>query len=415
MTTRTQRALAVAIVAVLAVALANCTRSSSPEAGRLTVDGQADVTRPGEDRREVTGTRDLEVGDRVRVREGSAVIQLPDDRRLELRVGSEVEMQSAQGGDRVRPALMAGDLLVVSDDEPLAVGATGADVAVHGDARVSRGVALLVAVYEGSAQLAAGGSSLTVPALRQASLPPAGQFPSRVSPLEAAPGDGWDQRYLSDALELGAQLDARSQGFSAQLGPTEGRSFQYFRDLFPRLAAEPGFTAALVNPARLPGETLVGAAISLEGARGTFAERWAAVFGFRDQGASWGLVALDQGVSRVPLLEAVESAVTRGPAGFAKGPPGRPPTSVAPPSRGGSPATTAPSRTTPTTAAPGSSRSGGPASPTTTPTTAPPPPPSPSGPPIPTGPLNTGSPLIDETVNSLVNTLTGLLNSLGQQ
>jgi hypothetical protein len=31
------------------------------------------------------------------------------------------------------------------------------------------------------------------------------------------------------------------------------------------------------------------------------------------------------------------------------------------------------------------------------------------------GALNTGSPLIDNTVNSLVNTLTGLLRSLGGQ
>ena len=411
MTTRMPRPLAVAMAGLLAVALAGCTRSSGPAAGRLTVDGQAEVTRPGEDRREVTGARDLEVGDRVRLRVGTAIIRLPDDRRLELRVGTDVEMQSVEGRRGVRPALMGGDLLVVSDKERLAVTASGADVAVQGDARVSRGVALLVAVYEGSAQLTAGGLSLVVPALRQAAVPPAGQFPTRVSPLEAAPGDGWDQRYLSDAIELGSQLDARSRGFSAQLGPNEGRSFQYFRDLFPRLAAEPGFTASLVNPGRQPGETLVGAAITLEGTRGTFPERWAAVFGFRDDGASWGLVALDQGVTRVPLLEAVEGAITRGPTLFAEAPTGSGPTPGAPPGRG-SPVTTTtvPSRTTPTTAAP-RPRPGAPATTTTVPA---PPPPAP-GQPAPTGPLNTGTPLVDETVNSLVNTLTGLLNSLGQQ
>ncbi len=409
--TRTRWALAAAIVTLLVVAIAGCTGSSRPAAGRLTVEGQADVTRPGEDRVEVTnGSRDLKAGDRVRVREGTAVIRLPDDRRLELRVGSELEMRSAEGDDdEVRPALMAGDLLVVSDGGPYTVAVTDAQVAVHGDARISRGVALLVAAYEGTAQLSAGGSTLAVPALRQASLPPAGQFPTRVTPLEASPSDGWDQRYLSDAIELGGQLDARSQGFTAQLGPNEGRSYQYFRDLFPRLAAEPGFTAGMVNSARAPGETLVGAAITLEGTRGTFAERWASVFGFRDQGASWGLVALDQGVTRVPLLEAVEAAVSRGPTQFAEGGSGRSPTSVAPPSRGGAPATTSvPPRSTPTTAPP-RPRPGDPA---TTTTTAPPAPSGPSTTVV--GPLNTGTPL-DETVNSLVNTLTGLLNSLGKQ
>ena len=82
--------------------------------------------------------------------------------------------------------------------------------------------------------------------------------------------------------------------------------------------------------ASLP-DTLVGAAITLEGTRGTFAERWAAVFTFRDEGAEWGLVAMDQGVARVPLLNAIDAAISRGPTQFAVGPPGRPPTSLNPP------------------------------------------------------------------------------------
>jgi hypothetical protein len=404
--TRRRWVAALAAVGAVAVGMVGCSRSSTPTAGRLTVDGQAEVTRPGEGRREVTGSSDLEVGDRVRVRQGTAVIRLPDDRRLELRQGSDLELQETDRDDTVRPTVMAGDLLVVSDREPLTIAAGAAEVAVRGDARISRGVTVLVATYEGSAQLSSEGSTLDVRALRQTALPPTGQFPTKVSPLEFSADDGWDQRYLSDAIELTGQLDARSQGFSAQLGPTDGRSFSYFRDLFPRLAAEPGFTAPLVNPGRPPGETLVGAAISLEGDRGTFAERWAGVFGFRDEGAPWGLVALDQGVNRVPLLEAIEGAISRGPTLFAEGPGTGTPSSVAPPSRGGGPATTSAPRATTTTAAP-RPRPGAPA---TTTITAPPPAPTTT---IAAGPLNTGSPLIDETVNSLVDTLTGLLRSLG--
>jgi hypothetical protein len=412
------RSLAVAGL-LLALGLVGCSESSDPPAaGRLAVEGRAEVTRPGEDRRDVTGSRDLETGDRVRVREGTAVIRLPDDRRLDLRVGTDVEVRAAGGrpangmaanGMRVSPALMGGDLLVISDRGPMVVTVPGAEVAVHGDARISRGVALLVGTYEGTAQLSAEGSTLVVSALRQASLPPTGQFPTGSGPLEYSPMDAWDQRYLSDAIELGSQLDARSQGFTAQLGPGEGRSFNYFRDLFPRLAAEPGFTAPLVNASRSPGETLVGAAITLEGARGTFAERWAAVFGFRDQGAPWGLVALDQGVSRVPLIESIEAAIGRGPAQFASGPPGTAPGSLARPSGGGPATTSAPPRTTPTTRPPTGAQA-------TTTTTRPPTTPSPTTPGTTiVGPLNTGSPAIDNAVNSLVDTLTGLLNSLGQQ
>ena len=395
----------VGTVIVLALSLVGCSDSKPPAAGRLTVEGQAEVLHPGEDRREVTGSRDLDAGDRVRIRQGTAVIQLRDDRRFELRQGSDLELLPREATNDILPTLVAGDLLIVSGPGLLVVGAGNAEIAVRGDARVSRGVSLLVATYAGTAQLTVGGSTIAVPALRQASLPPTGTFPTKVSPLEYSASDGWDQRYLSDAMDLSSQLKGRSDGFTSQLAPTEGRSVNYFRELFPRLAAEPAFTAALVNPARPPGDTLVGAAIALEGTRGTFAERWASVFAFRDQGAEWGLVAMDQGVGRVPLLNAIDSAISRGPTQFAVGPPGRPPTSLSPPVSGGA-TSTVPATTTTTAARP---RPGA----TTTTTVAPP---AQGGAPntTVTGPLNTGTP-IDETVNALVNTLTGLLRSLGGQ
>ncbi|CAA9210385.1 MAG: hypothetical protein AVDCRST_MAG10-84 [uncultured Acidimicrobiales bacterium] len=395
---------AVVAISSVALSLAACTGSSStPAAGRLVVEGQAEITRPGEDRREVGGSRDLEVGDRVRVRQGTAVIRLPGNRRLDMRAGSDVELQAGADQNQVRPFLLGGDLLVISGDGPLTVGISGAEVAVRGDARVSRGVSLLVASYRGTTQLSSAGSTLTVPTLRQAALPATEQFPTQVSPLEYMASDDWDQRYLSDAIELSNQLAARSDGFTAQLGPTDGRSFNYFRDLVPGLAAEPAFVASMVNPSRPPGETLVGAAIVLEGRQGTFAERWGSVFAFRDQGAPWGLVALDQGVSRVAVLGVIDGAISRGPTSFAAGPPTRTPSSLAPPSVGGGPATTAAPRTTATTVRP---RAGA----TTTTTT---PPPRATTTTTVAGPLNTGAPLVDEPVNSVVNTLTGLLNSLG--
>ncbi len=393
------------LLSLLAVGLTSCSRSSEPAAGRLVVDGRAEVNRPGQDRREVTGSRNLTFGDRVRVLQGTAVVRLPEGRRLELRVGTDVELQAGVRGTVAQPTLHAGDLLVTAGAGPLVVAVTGADVAVQGDARLSRGLAMLVGAYKGTVQMSSNGSTLTVPALRQAAIPAAGPFPTKAAPLEALATDPWDLRYLSDAIQLSNQLAARSDGFTAQLGPTEGRSFNYFRELLPRLAAEPGFTPQLLNPARPPGETLVGAAITLEGSLGAFAERWAAVFGFRDLGAAWGLVAADQGVAAGPLMAAIESAIARGPAEFAVGPPGKPPSSLAPPSSGSATtsaptttSTTAPARPRPgattTTATPGASS-------TTTSTLV--------------GPLNTGSPLIDDTINSLVNTLTGLLRSLGGQ
>jgi hypothetical protein len=397
----------VAALITVAVALVGCSESSPPVAGRLDVDGQAEVLHPGEDRREVSGSRNLEAGDRVRIRQGTAVIHLRDDRRFELRQGTDLELLPREAASDIRPTLIAGDLLVISDSRAIVVGASnGAEVAVQGDARLSRGVSLLVATYEGSAQLSAGGATLTVPALRQASLPPTGVFPTKASPLEYASTDSWDQRYLSDAMDLSNQLRGRSDGFTSQLGASDGRTLNFFRELFPRLAAEPAFTASLLNSRRAPGETLVGAAITLEGSRGTFAERWATVFGFRDEGAEWGLVAKDQGVERAPLITAIEDAISRGPAEFAAGSPtgSRPPTSLTPPNSGG--ATSVPVATTTTVARP---RPGTP----TTSTTTPPAPADPTSTSV-VGPLNTGTPL-DQTVNDLVKTLNGLLKSLGQQ
>jgi len=383
------------------VALTGCRGSSGSAAGRLIVDGQAEFDRPGQDRREFDrGSHSVQVGDRVRVRSGTAEIRLPDDRRLELRAGTDVELQAA-ADKSMRPTVFAGDLLVVSGGAPLTVSLGSSEVAVQGDARLSRGVAVLVAAYKGTALLSAARSTLTVPALRQAALPATGQFPSQVAPLEASSSDSWDQRYLSDAIELTNRLAARSEGFTAQLGPNEGRTVQYFRDLVPRLAAEPAFTAALFTPTRAPGETLVGAAITLEGKRGTFAARWADVFAFRDAGAAWGLVALDQGASRAPLLDLIESALGRGPAQFAAGEPSRTPSSLGRPN-GGSATTAVPATSTTTRPKGGTTATTAPRSAPTTTTTV-------------VGPVNTGAPLIDNTVNSLVNTLTGLLRSIGGQ
>jgi hypothetical protein len=405
MSRHTNRGVVLPVVVLLAaLALTACHNSSRPVVARLTVDGQADVSQPGEDRTDVTGSRSLRVDDRIRVRQGTAEIRL-GDQRLELRQGSDVELRAAGTRSRTKPELMGGDLLVTSGAAPFDLLAAGVDVSVTGIARVSRGVALLVATYKGFATMNADGRSLTVPALRQAAVQATGGLPPRVEPLEYSVTDLWDQRFLSDAIDLGSQLAARSQGFTAQVGD-DARSVKAFRNLFPQLAAEPSFDVPLFNPNRPPGESLVGAAITLAGTSGTFSSRWAAVFAFRDEGASWGLVALDQGVDRVGLLDSVQAAIGRGPTTFAAGSPGTGSGTLPPPSGSAATTTTTVPRSTATTRPPGGGGSGS--------TTTTRPPSSATTTTTPTGPLNTGSPVIDDAVNSLVDTLTGLLRSLGQ-
>jgi hypothetical protein len=393
------RRSALACVAAVGVVAAGCSGGGDGDgpAARLTVNGRVEVARGSGAFEPVDTSRTINVGDRLRVVEGSAVLR-PGEGEVELRAGSELELRSPADGDGVEPALTAGRALLAADDGTARMMAGTEEVSVtKGAARVERDKGALIAVYRGTGTVAAGGRSLTVPALRQATVSPTGQLADKAVPLVYAPGDEWDQRYLADFIDLGNQLVARSNGFTAQLSPGEGRTLGFYRVLFPALEKEPAFNEASFNAARAPGENLVGLAITVQGTKGSFEERLRSVFAFREEGADWGLVAAEQEVSRAPVVSGVDQAIAQGPKSPAEEPP--------------PPVTTPPApRRTPTTQAPGPSRSpstisAGP------PTTITPPPP---GPPNTVGPAQTGVPLVDNTVNSLVDLLSGLLGGLGK-
>ncbi|MEA2716737.1 MAG: putative surface-exposed virulence protein [Actinomycetota bacterium] len=388
-----------AVAAVLLVAAgAACSGGNGSAAGRLSVDGRAEVAAPGEKAKQVKGSRTIEFGQRVTVIEGTAVLRLDRDRQLELRAGSSVVLQETkEGGRRVaQPLLLEHDLLVKAPPGArLTVSTEGTDVVVSGGAQVSRGPVLVVSSYDGAVELRSGAGTVTVPALRQVSIAAGSEVPEQPSPLSYEQDDAWDRRFLSDAIELGNELEARSKGFSAQVTAADGNGAEFLIGLLPALGDHPEVTT-LFQPERAPGESLVGAAVVLEGTRGTFAERWAGVFGFRDQGAQWGLVALDQGVTRAPLLARVDAALARGPRPFEPvplpGPESDGGVALPAPSNGSS----GPPRVPAPTVAPSATTS------VPVPTTLPP------GP----GPLNTGVPILDNTINALVATLSGLLRSL---
>ncbi|MGI8776605.1 MAG: hypothetical protein ACR2LJ_04285 [Acidimicrobiales bacterium] len=395
--------MSVALMAGLAVGCSGGGGSSA----RLSVSGKAEVATGGGSARSVDGSRTLHAGDRVKVDAGSAVIRLSGDRQVELRTGSEVSLSlsgpSGSSGSGVQPSLVAGDLLVTAPGAGAAasVTATVADSVVSvsgGSARLTRGSATTVASYDAQVTVASAGRSLNVAPLRQVAVPAAGLLPGKPSPLIFKSGDSWDRRFLGDAIDLGNQLVARSRGFTAQLGPGEGHTTGFYRQILPALENEPSFDVASVGADRSPGEALVGLAIAVAGTRRSFTDRVATVFAFHDDGAAWGLVARDQGVARAPLLSGVDEAIGRGPLSVAEG---RPQASA--PASGSSSRSRA--ATTPPPPPPPSSGGG---------STAGPAPASPSSPTAstPGSPLNVGAPL-DNTVNSLVNVLNGLLGGLG--
>lgn len=385
----------VVMTAALAVA---CTGGGGGSSARLSVSGRAQVASGDGPARTVDGSRTLHAGDRVKVDSGNAVVSFSGDRQIELRNGSEVALGASADTLDLRPSLVAGDLLVTASgsDDSLAVTVADSEVSVvGGSARLGRGAAATVASYDAEVTVGSAGRSLKVPALRQVTVPAAGLLPGRPSPLIFKAGDSWDRRFLGDAIDLGNQLVARSRGFTAQLGPGEGRTAGFYRQILPALGDEPAFDVSLLGADRSPGEALVGLAITVQGTRGTFADRLASVFAFHDDGAAWGLVALDQGVNRAPLLSGVDEAIGRGPLSAAESPP----QALAGPAGGTG-------RSAPVTAPP----SGGGTIATPAPTVAPPSPGATAQ-----GPLNTGAPLVDNTVNSLVTVLSGLLGGLGRR
>ena len=413
--TATKLRLGLAAIALLALGAA-CSGGDDDVAGRLTVDGRAEVSSPGGKVEEERGSRSVKFGQGVKVVEGTAVIRLDRGRQLDLRTGTNVVLEdAADDGNRplTQPQLLENDLLVQAPPgNRLTVSTEGTDVIVSSAARISRGTVLLVSSYAGDVELRSGnGSSTVVSALREVTVDADGRIVSGPVPLSYDADDPWDRRLLSEAIEVGNELEARSKGFSAQLGATDGRTVEFLLGLLPALADQPGFGPTLFDPLRPPGESLVGAAIALAGSQGSFEQRWAGIFGFRDQGAQWGLVALDQGVTRAPLLSALDTAISRGPRSFEALPlPGDGDGEVA--AGGGFPTGGGGSSGSSGSSGGGSTGTGGSGTP---PVTAPviptlPPPDAP----IPTvGPLDTGIPLLDDTINALVAALSGLLRGLG--
>jgi hypothetical protein len=387
-----RRAL-VAAMAVVVLAPAGCS-DGGPGKGeaRLEVDGQALVERRDGDQEMIDDATTIGPGDRVELTDGVGSMTLSGGARFELRSGV------GEAGDSVLvmgevPVLESGDLLV-SAPRSTTVAAAGTQVAVEGGvAQVSRSLGMGVAAYDAEVLLDSAGQERTVPALREMRVPALGRPPQAPRPLAYDNNDPWDRRFLGSAIELGDRLEALADGYTQNLREGEGRTPGFFRLVLPGLDDEPDFDADLIDLARPPGETLIGAAITDLGRRGRFTERWHSVFAFKDAGARWGLVALDQAVSGAPLLGAIEQAVSSSPLAFVE--PTSPATVASPP----------PTATAPTTT---------PSSTTSTPTTAPP---STSPPPpvdLPDEPLTPAlEPVVDpvsEAVTGIVNGLLGFIN-----
>jgi hypothetical protein len=344
---------------VLAVALLGapaCGRSGGDaDSVRLRLDGRASVTDARGTHPVSGGSHAVATGERIRMLQGTGVLELPHDGAVLLRAGKHASVVRAAR----TPEIVDGDAVVEAAKEGTRFAAGGVDVALdEGAVRVQRRLSVTVAVYRGHATVRSAGRELAggLDALRQVSIPATGQVPRDPSPLlydDASP-DPWDRQFLGDAIDLGRDLERRSRGLTGQLGPRVQVDASLLDRVLPPLVSHDVELARVSGSS--PGEAVIGGAIAVESAATKdVTTAWDEVFDFRSAGARWGLVALDQRVKRDALNRRLDDAAGRSPLLFAAGT-GR--------------STTGPATTT--TTAPSSTPGGRTQPPSTTTTTQPP-------------------------------------------
>lgn len=371
-----------------AVVLVRHDRALAPGEVRLVVDGRVELKAPGGAWAPVEGRRALRAGETVRVREGKAVLELPEGDSAELRSGSTVAITGGSPAFR----LEQGDLLVQARHAPVAIDGGSATASVGGAAKLHRSASLVAGVYDGSVRLSGAGQVLSVPRLRQAVVAGVGTLPDAVRPLGLKDDDEWDRRMLGDVLELDRRLVAFAHGFEASVFGAVADDPGFYRALLPALAGAPITSDFLAT--RSAGENLVGLALVALDRRDSIEARMTKVFGLRSEGARWGLIAADQRLEPAGVVDAIQAAIGRAPLNLAapgpRSPGGR---------RGAAPAAPV-AQPGPTSSAPGPSPTSTPPSgggPSTTTSTAPLPLPS-----LPSTTTTTGPSLIGGLLDTLL-------------
>lgn len=307
------------VVALVVVALVVRPGQSALKSGEaeVEVDGTAVVTTADGRSRPVTDRIRMHAGDTLKMQSGTASITTRDA------VFQAMAGSGKPGPTRLlmgtTPELLGGELLATSEHRTQ-IDSAGSSVTVGkadqgGAVRLTRTLALRVSVYQGSATLESAGSSLQIPALRAAEVAALGQLPANPSPLRFRSTDRWDRAYLSPAITVDQQLDPLTLAFNQSSTGQITAASLHLSDL-----PSTHVVNTLLDRARevddtlsRPADAIVGAAVTSLAQKGTFEHRWNAVFRFHSQGATWGLVAMDQHVSADSLLDRVRGAIDQSP------------------------------------------------------------------------------------------------------
>ncbi len=311
--------LLIAVVLTFAVVITatGVPGDGSPDrAATLDLDGTAEIKGGGGARRVQRGDHAVADGEHIELLSGDGVLRLSGARALELRAGTPGAASQVEVG--AIPVVEGGDVLATAGAEELVVDSGGGRLSlVDGAARISLTTGATFVVYEGRAGLTSGGRTLEggLAPLRQVVVTGTGMVPLAASPLRfAEPPDPWDRRYLGEAIDLQANLERRSTGFTTLLRDDFTPDVFFYQTVLPGLLHQPSFDQTLLDGQDRPvGEMLVGAAVALVGRDDDFAARWDEVFALRSDGAGWGIVAFDQDAPPAALLSVLDGAVARSP------------------------------------------------------------------------------------------------------
>ena len=295
--------ITVMVAGLVVAAVDNVDRNKVKEGtARLDATGLVEVSIAGGPFVRASHGRTLGAHDRVRVVDGGAVLELPHNSKIELRSGSAVTVNGATDPEI---GLDDGDLLVETGrGDTLTVDGGTSTISVAGASKLRRGVSLAAGVYEGTARLQRNDQGLTIPQYRQAAVVGTGILPPAPEPLSLSPSDEWDRRMLGPVMALDEQLTLFAHSFEADAPAQPGADF--YKSISPVVADLP-ITSDLLG-GRAPGENLIGfTLVGLD--KGDFLTRFQQIFGFRAQGASWGLVAADRNINANPVLNNLEEAL----------------------------------------------------------------------------------------------------------
>lgn len=243
--------------------------------------------------------RTVAAGSRIRAGDGPATLQLRDA-AVSLAAGALAEL----GSDTVD--LESGEVLVEGDGVRVRLGDT--TIAGSGVFRVAAGVAARAAVYEGEATVHRPAQERQVPALRELDLS-AFRLAASPAPLRYREGDTWDQELLADALTFDGEAARLTRGIERELGSRP------LRPRFYRQYAAPAVVSLLADGAAVsrgrafgpPADVLLALFVS-EAAAGTapLAPVVEQILGLRDQGARWGLIAVELDIPSSEVVAAID-------------------------------------------------------------------------------------------------------------